>query len=399
MFLGPDRRHSQGHGDHRIVTRAGTLRSVPREERRPPAPRSRPRDLGIAIGRLAPGPNNAITDVAGVRVGHTTVWRDGPGGVVRSGVTAIIPGDLAGLFDRPVPAGAAVLNGAGELTGFLQLSEWGVLDAPVMLTSTMAVGRAYDAAVAAMIEASPSVGRADVVIPVVGECDDSYLSDARAMGVSIADGLAAIGAAGVGPVASGAVGAGTGMVAFGLKAGIGTASRLAVGTEWTVGALALVNFGHIGRLTVDGCPVGRALSDDGDDGSRSAGDAPAGSCIVVVATDAPLDGRACERLARRAGLGLARTGSTGSHGSGEIFMAFATGRRSERATSGGGDPSGAVNRALDPLFAAVVDVAEEAVLDSLFVADTVMGCEGRVAPGLDVAKTLEVLEAAGRLAC
>lgn len=377
------------------MTSAGTLRSVPSDASSPSAARTRPRDLGIAIGTLRPGPNNAITDVSGVRVGHTTVWRDGSGGVVRSGVTAIVPGDLAGLFDRPVPAGAAVLNGAGELTGFLQLSEWGLLEAPVMLSSTMAVGRAYDAAVAEMIEASPSVGRDDVVIPVVGECDDSYLSDARTVGVSVADGRAAISGAVCGPLVSGAVGAGTGMVAFGLKAGIGTASRVAAGTEWTVGALALVNFGDLERLTVDGCPVGRGLVEDRP---RSPGVRPAGSCIVVVATDAPLDGRACERLARRAGLGLARTGSTGRHGSGEIFVAFATGRRSERASDGGGDSSGVAGRELDPLFAAVVDVAEEAVLDSLFVADTVVGRDGRVAPGLDVERTLAILGAAGRLA-
>ena len=340
------------------------------------------------IGTLRPGPHNAITDVPGVRVGHTTVWRDGTDGVVRSGVTAVLPGDLASLFDRPIPAGAAVLNGAGELTGFLQLSEWGILEAPVMLSSTMTVGRAYDAAVAAMVDASPAVGRDDVVIPVVGECDDSYLSDARAMGVSIADARAAIDGAVGGPVMSGAVGAGTGMTAFGLKAGIGTASRVLDGDEWTVGALALVNFGDLERFTVDGCAVGRALQDDG---LRAAGGSPAGSCIVVVATDAPLDGRSCERLARRAGLGLARTGSTGRHGSGEIFMAFATGRRAERGPNDSGGPLGMSGRALDPLFAAVVDVAEEAVLDSLFVADTVVGREGRVAAGLDVERTLEIL--------
>ncbi len=362
---------------------------MPSDATSQPVGRARPRDLGISIGSLRSGPENAITDVSGVRVGHTTVWRDGPGGVVRSGVTAVLPDSLSSLFDRPVPAGAAVLNGAGELTGSLQLSEWGLLEAPVMLTSTMAVGRAYDAAVLAMIEASPRVGTDDVVIPVVGECDDSYLSDARAMGVTVADASAAIGCAASGAVASGAVGAGTGMVAFGVKGGVGTASRQLDATGYTVGVLALVNFGEAARLTVDGCAVGNALAADG---AYGVGGAPAGSCIVVVATDAPLDGRGCERLARRAGLGLARVGSTAHHGSGEIFVAFATGLRRDRD---GTEAAGALTGpGLDPLFGAVVDATEEAVIDSLFVADTVEGRDGRVVPGLPVEATLEMLATA-----
>ncbi len=295
----------------------------------------------------------------------------------------MLPDELAGLAARPPAGGAAVLNGAGELTGFLQLSEWGILETPVMLTSTMIVGRAYDAAVAAMIDAAASVGRDDVVIPVVGECDDSYLSDARAMAVSVGDARAAIDAAVAGPVESGAVGAGTGMVAFGLKAGIGTASRVVGGTGSTVGVLALANFGDPERLTVRGCPVGRLLADGGLRATRGN---PAGSCIVVVATDAPLDGRSCERLARRAGLGLGRTGSTGHHGSGEIFVAFSTGGALRAPCVSGTD--------LDPLFGAVVDAVEEAVLDSLFVADTVTGRDGRVVPGLPVEATLEMLATA-----
>ncbi|MCZ7535144.1 MAG: P1 family peptidase [Acidimicrobiia bacterium] len=352
--------------------------------------RARPRDLGVAIGTLPAGAANAITDVPGVRVGHTTVWSDGPGGVVRSGVTAVLPDALPSLFERPVPAGAAVLNGAGELTGSLQIAEWGLLEAPVMLTSTMAVGRAYDAAVLAMIDASPRVGTDDVVIPVVGECDDSYLSDARSMGVTVADARAAIDCAVPGVIASGAIGAGTGMVAFGVKGGVGTASRLLDGTGWTVGVLALVNFGEPARLVIDGCPVGRALATNGTDGAVGA---PAGSCIVVIATDAPLDGRACERLARRAGLGLARVGSTAHHGSGEIFVAIATGLRRER--DGDETAGGLVGPALDPLFGAVVDATEEAVIDSLFVADTVVGRAGRRVDGLPVEEVLALLRSGG----
>ena len=362
----------------------------------PPVPRARARDLGVAIGTLPTGAQNAITDVPGVRVGHSTVWRDGDGGTVRSGVTAIVPDSLAALFDSPVPAGAAALNGAGELTGSFQLAEWGVIETPVLLTSSMAVGRAYDATVEAMLAASPAVGRDDVVIPIVGECDDSFLSDARAAGVTVADALAAIDVAAPGPVAVGAVGAGTGMVAFGMKAGIGTTSRV-VDDGWAVGVLALVNFGELARLAVDGCPVGRALAAGGTVAAR---ERPAGSCIVVVATDAPLDGRACERLARRAGLGLARTGSTGHHGSGEIFLAFATGLREHRAARPPGESVAEPlsGRALDPLFAAVVDATEEAVIDSLFVASAVEGRDGNSVPGLPVERVCDLLAAAGRLA-
>lgn len=349
----------------------------------------------MSIGTLATGAQNAITDVPGVLVGHATVWRDGADGAdgtVRSGVTAIVPGALDALFDSPVPAGAAALNGAGELTGSWQIAEWGVIETPVLLTSTMAVGRAYDATVEAMMAASPAVGRDDVVIPIVGECDDSFLSDARAAGVTVADARAAIDSAASGPVVSGAVGAGTGMIAFGMKAGIGTASRV-VEDGWTVGVLALVNFGEPARLTVDGCPVGRALA-----AGTVAHGRPAGSCIVVVATDAPLDGRACERLARRAGLGLARTGSTGHHGSGEIFLAFATGLRESRSARPHAEPAGAPvsGSTLDPLFAAVVDATEEAVVDSLFVASAVEGRHGAFAPGLPVERVLDLLAAAGR---
>ncbi len=217
---------------------------------------STPREHGIRIGDLEPGPANAITDVEGVRVGHVTVVRDEPDppegrGVARTGVTVVAPPSL------PVPAGAAVLNGAGEMTGFLQVREWGVLETPVYLTATMAVGRVLDGAVAAAIEADPRVGVDDVVIPVVAECDDSWLSDARVVQVEAADAGRALAEASGGPVAQGAVGAGTGMVCFGWKGGIGTASRR-VGAA-TVGVLVLANFGVRRQLTIAGVPVGRVL--------------------------------------------------------------------------------------------------------------------------------------------
>jgi D-aminopeptidase len=337
------------------------------------------RDHGLRVGGLAPGPGNAITDVAGVRAGHVTIVRDAPA-VVRTGVTVVSPGAPESLARRPVAAGGAVLNGAGEMTGFLQVSEWRRLETPVYLTATMAVGRVYDGAVAAAMAADPAVGVEDVVIPVVAECDDSWLSDARDLAVQPADaGRALADAATQRPVAQGAVGAGTGMVCFGFKGGIGTASRLA--GDHVVGVLVLANFGERDDLRIDGVPVGRLLSGAPAGGPR----APAGSCIAVLATDAPLDGADLARLARRAGLGLARTGSVAHHGSGEIFLAFST-------TGLARDDVG-----LDPLFAAAVEATEEAVLNALWHAETTTGRDGRVAHRLPHDEVLELLRAHRRV--
>ena len=341
------------------------------------------RDHGLRIGGLEPGPANSIAD-AGVRVGHVTVVRDEPV-VVRSGVTALAPADPATLYDRPLAAGTAVLNGAGEMTGSLQVREWGKLETPVYLTATMAVGRVYDGAVAAAIAADARVGVEEVVIPVVGECDDSWLSDPRGIHVEAADAGRALAAAGA-EFERGAVGAGTGMVCFGFKGGIGTSSRVAgVGA---VGALVLANFGVTPELRIDGVPVGRLLEGGGPG-------RPAGSCIVVLAVAAPLSSAQLERVARRAGLGLARTGSVAHHGSGEIFLAIATDR------AGGAEPvRGAApveDGALDPLFAAAVEATEEAVIDALWSAETVQGREGRVARALPHDDVLEILAAHHRL--
>lgn len=354
---------------------------------------TRLRDHGLRIGHLEPGPADAITDVPGVAVGHVTTWRDEPEGrgVARTGVTAVLPGPAGTLFDRPAPAGAAVLNGAGELTGFLQVSEWGLIETPVYLTSTMAVGRIFDGAVAAACAADARVGVEDVVIPVVGECDDSWLNDARVVQVEAEDAARAVAAATPGPVAEGCVGAGTGMICLGWKGGIGTASRVEPEAEATVGVLVLANFGSGRDLRVDGVPVFPALGDGRDPRP------PAGSCIAVVATDAPLGAPQLERLARRCGLGLARTGSVAHHGSGEIFVAFSTDRaprgearaRSERVTV----PDGR----LDGLFAAAVEATEEAVLNALWAAVDTVGRDGRLVPALPHDPVLALLRRQGRL--
>jgi D-aminopeptidase len=354
-----------------------------------------PRAHGIRIGDLPPGPANAITDVAGVVVGHVTVERDEPPpprgrGVARTGVTVVAPRASASLVGAPVAAGAAVLNGAGEMTGFLQVSEWGVLETPVYLTATMAVGRVYDGAVAAAAAADPAVGREAVVIPVVAECDDSWVSDAIPVQVEPSDVAAALADAMArpagAPVPQGAVGAGTGMVCFDWKGGIGTSSRAASGLGATVGALVLANFGAWSELRVDGVPVGRALGVP--EAARSAGAPPAGSCIVVVATDAPVGSAQLERIARRAGLGLARTGSVAHHGSGEIFVAFATGDAPAPMLP---------DDALDALFACAVEATEEAVLNALWFARDVHGRDGRLVRALPHDDVLAQLAAYGRL--
>jgi len=343
----------------------------------PPNPRGpRLRELGLCIGELEAGASNSIADVAGVRVGHVTVWRDEPEppegrGVARTGVTAVVPPAL------PLRAGVAVLNGAGELTGSHGIREWGQVDTPVYLTATMAVGRVYDGAVSVALAADPSVGVDDVLIPVVGECDDSDLSEARVVQLEAGDvGDAVEGATGW-PFDEGAVGAGTGMTCLGWKGGIGSSSRVAGDT--VVGVLVLANFGGARQLRVAGVPVGELMP-----GEARAD--PAGSCIAVVATDASLSSASLERVARRAGLGLARTGSVAHHGSGEIFVAFSTGSGQEVE---GWD--------LDPLFAATVDATEEAVLNAIWAAPDVEGRDGRVVRGLPHDEVLELLRARGAL--
>jgi D-aminopeptidase len=359
------------------------------------------------VGTLPAGPTASIADVPGIGVGHSTIWRDEPPpptgrGVARTGVTVIDPG--GNMFRSPVPAGGAVLNGAGECTGFIAATEWGLAETPVFLTSTMQVGRVYDAACELLMTEDPRIGAEDVIIPIVAECDDSFLSDVRRMQLTagdVRDALEAARAAGAAAVraapAEGAVGAGTGMSCLGFKGGIGTSSRV-VPSGHTVGALVLSNFGERQRLTVDGVPLGRLLPPAEETaGRRLDARPPAGSCITIIVTDAPLDSAACSRLARRAGLGLARTGSTAHHGSGEIFLALATGLRSPRGDAVAADRAQISGSALDPFFDAVVEATEEAVLNSMLAAPTVTGRDGNTSPGLPPAQVRELLAETGRI--
>jgi D-aminopeptidase len=339
------------------------------------AERPRARAAGVEIGILAPGPLNAITDVAGVAVGHVTLIE---GTTIRTGVTAVLPHG-GNLFQDKVPAGFAVANAFGKFVGSTQIEELGEIETPILLTNTLAVPEAMAAAVEWTLE-RPGNEEARSVNAVVGETNDGFLNDIRARRVTKADARAAIEAAQGGPVAEGAVGAGTGTVAFGWKGGIGTASRHLPERlgGWTVGVLVQSNYGGI--LSVGGAEVGRALGQYmlRDVLSDPAGD---GSVVIVIATDAPLSDRNLERLARRAFLGIARTGSPITNGSGDYAVAFST-HEGARRTAG---RRGAVaqlaelpNDRITPLFQAAVEATEEAVLNSLFAAGPMDGHNGRI---------------------
>ncbi|MFC8868748.1 P1 family peptidase [Streptomyces sp. NPDC057148] len=331
---------------------------------RPPAPaRYRSRDLGIVIGTAAPGPLNAITDVPGVRVGHTTVRREPD---VHSGVTAVVP-DLVGPR-TPLPAGVFTGNGYGKLIGTTQLAELGTLETPVLLTSTLSAFRVADALVGWMLE-RPGCENVLSLNPVVGECNDGLLSDIRARPVREEHVRAALDTASGGPVDEGCVGAGTGTVALGFKAGIGTASRVTevADRRCTAGVLVQANFG--GTLRV----LGRTLTPRSVGAGTPAPGSDAGSCMIVVATDAPLDARQLTRVARRAVFALARTGAAYSHGSGDYAIAFGTATPAAVPVA---------DAELGPLFEAVLDGVEEAVLNSRLAATTTTGFGGRTAPAL-----------------
>jgi D-aminopeptidase len=340
--------------------------------------RPRARALGIAPGILPIGPLNAITDVPGVLVGHSTLVR---GDNVRTGVTAVLP-HPGNLFREKVPAAIFVGNGFGKLTGSTQVNELGEIETPILLTSTLNVPRVADALLDYML-ALP--GNEDVrsINPVVAETNDGFLNDIRGRHVGRTEVLAAIRGASSGPVEEGAVGAGTGTVAFNFKGGIGTSSRRlpAPMSGYTVGVLVQTNYG--GVLTIAGAPVGRELGRYYlQDQLQAPGRAnPAdGSVIVVVATDAPVDHRNLERMAARSMMGLARTGSAASNGSGDYAIAFSTARGATLLS----------NDAISPLFLAVIEATEEAVYNSLFRATTMTG-NGHSMDALPIPRTLQIL--------
>lgn len=335
----------------------------------------RARDLGVAPGIFAPGPANAITDVAGVRVGHATVRR---GDSVNTGVTAILPHEGNPFLER-VPAAMYVGNGFGKLLGVTQVRELGELESPILLTCTLCVWKVADALAGWMLR-RPGMEEVRSINVVVGETNDGGLNAIRSRPVEASQVEEALAAAAGGPVAEGSVGAGTGTTAFGWKAGIGTSSRrLPPGLGgWTVGVLVQSNFGGI--LQVLGVPVGRALGRYAfrEQTTARPGD---GSIMVVVATDAPLGDRNLERLASRAMLGVGRTGSFAANGSGDYVVAFSTHPSLRRAPGAApASPLELGNEATSALFEAVVESTEEAIYNSLFMATTVEGARGRAEP-------------------
>ena len=375
--------------------------------------RPRARDIGLTIGVIPPGPLNAITDVAGVRVGHTTIRRADS---IRTGVTAILP-HSGNLFREKVPGAVFIGNAFGKLAGSTQVNELGEIETPIVLTSTLSVPRAADA-VLDYVLALPGNEDVQSVNPLVGETNDGYLNDIRGRHVTRDDVLNAIKGARAGAVDEGAVGGGTGTVAFGFKGGIGTSSRKLPASlgGYTVGVLVQTNFG--GVLTIAGVPVGQELgqyylkqelerprgtrSTTGRRGSNEHGsDVADGSVIVVIATDAPLDARNLRRMAARSMMGLARTGSAASNGSGDYAIAFSSALETRiRARTASESPyapretKGLSNDAMSPLFLAVIEATEEAVYNSLFRATTTTG-RGRTVEALPIDRTVEILRKHG----
>jgi D-aminopeptidase len=358
-------------------------------------PNTRPRasDVGLRVGILPTGPLNAITDVAGVQVGHTTLVR---GDNIRTGVTAVLP-HSGNLFREKVPGAVFVGNGFGKLAGSTQVEEMGNIETPILLTSTTSVPLVADALMRYML-ALP--GNEDVlsINPVVGETNDGYLNDIRDLHITPADVSAAIKNAKSGPVDEGDVGAGTGTVAFGWKGGIGTSSRKLPQSlgGYTVGVLVQTNFG--GVLTIAGAPVGQELGQyylrKELEQSGSGKDKADGSCMMIIATDAPLDARNLKRLAARAWLGMARTGSAASNGSGDYAIAFSTAPQLRIHASDKSQTQHVEllsNDAISPLFLAVMEATEEAIYNSMFRATTMTG-NGHTVEALPIDKTLEILK-------
>ena len=364
-------------------------------------PRPRAREAGVQVGVIPPGPQNAITDVAGVLVGQTTIIR---GDNIRTGVTAILP-HSGNLFSDKVPGAVFVGNAFGKLAGSTQVNELGEIETAILLTSTLSVPRVADALIDYMLALS---GNEDVqsVNPLVGETNDGYLNDIRSRPITQEDVFRAIRSAKSGPVDEGSVGAGTGTIAFGWKGGIGTASRKLPGSlgGYTVGVLVQTNFG--GVLTINGAPVGKELGryefrdqlEASQASTRNQNSDANGSCMIVVATDAPVDARNLKRLAARSIMGMARTGAGGSNGSGDYVIAFSVAPELRIRPSDVKAPAVTVlsNEAMSPLFLAVIEATEEAIYNSLFRATTVTG-RGHTVEALPLDKTLQILRQHGAL--
>ena len=350
--------------------------------------RCRLRDLGIKIGKFPTGPFNAITDIAGVKVGHSTIIRGTgrPGtrrGAVRTGVTAILPNG-GNEYTQSIKGGGFVLNGAGEVSGLTQIMEWGLIETPILLTNTLSVGSCAEAAVKFMVQKYPEIGSAhDVVIPIVGECDDSWLNDIAGTHVVYKNVVEALESAQSGPVAEGSVGGGTGMICCDFKAGIGTSSRvIKVGDEsFTIGLIVMCNFGEMADLRLDGFPIGEKVAPKFAEYQKRRQNY--GSIIGILGTDAPFTVHQLNRLAKRVSLGIGRIGSYAANGSGEIILSFSTANKIERF---GGDIYYSLkvlhDTYINPFYSAAIECAEEAIWNSLTTADSMHGANGHFVPAI-----------------
>ena len=362
-------------------------------------PRVRARALGIVVGSYEPGPLNAITDVAGVSVGQTTlISGEGPLkpglGPVRTGVTVVIPRD--DVWHKKVPAGSFVLNGTGEMTGLSWVTESGFLEYPIALTNTLNVPRVANGVMSWMIARYPEIGITDdTLTPVVAECDDGRLNDIQGRHVSEVDVSQALDGASSGVVQEGTVGAGTGMVSYGFKGGIGTSSRRLPEAEggYTIGVLVNANHGRRPELVVGGVPVGKLYEAPQAMAAPLSPGQSEGSIIIVIATDAPLDGRQLTRLAKRGALGLARTGSTARHGSGDFMLAFSTANVIPHYPK---NPTYTLTHLADthlnPMITATVEATEEAILNALTMATTVVGRDDHRIEAISLSRLRTILD-------
>ncbi len=365
--------------------------------------RQRIRDLGIVIGSYQPGPLNAITDVVGVKVGHQTLIQgEGPlkpgQGPIRTGVTVVIPRD--DVWHKKAPAGSFVLNGTGEMTGLSWVAESGFLEYPIALTNTLNIPRVANGVMSWMIKQYREIGISDdTLTPVVAECDDGRLNDIQGRHVSEQDVMAALDGASGGPVKEGTVGAGTGMMSYGFKGGIGTASRKLPEKDggYTVGVLVNANHGRRPELVIAGVPVGKLYEPPQQMSEVLLPDQSEGSIIVIIATDAPLDGRQLTRLAKRAALGLARTGSTARHSSGDFMLAFSTANVIPHYPK---EPTYQLTHLADthlnPLITATVEATEESILNALTMATTVVGRDDHRMEAIDLGRLKALITAQSR---
>jgi L-aminopeptidase/D-esterase-like protein len=378
-----------------------TPRQIKKEDLKTDKSRPTARELGIQIGWMRTGVQNAITDVKGVRVGHFSRIEDNVhipsgsnNGTIRTGVTAIMPAGQT--YSNRLAAGGFILNGVGEMAGLTQVLETGWLETPILLTNSHSVGRVHAGVINHMLKLHPNLGiESDVVLPVVGEADDSFLNNVRVGNCSAKDAAKAIESATSGPVIQGSVGAGTGMTSFDFAGGIGTSSRILdfpEGKTFTIGVLVLSNFGKMRNLTIDGGVIGRQLDKEFDrQGRRGTCE---GSVIVVIATGIPLLSSQLNRVARRAALGLGRTGSYAASTSGEIIIAFSTGNRKSRHKNGNNrfiTLKSVSDSHINQVYEAVIEATEEAVINAIFCSGGMSGREQRLCPAIPHDRVLELL--------